>query len=482
VDKDLESIQEVRDLVQKAKKAQAILSEYSQEKVDRLVALMAEYGFRASRELAELACQESGFGSVESKIAKNMFATHDVYETIKNIRTVGVIHSDPIRKVYDIASPMGIVAGIVPITNPTSTALFKILIAIKARCTIILSPHPKGVNCTMRAAEVMTKAAQSLDVPDGLIGCLSIPTMAATQELMRHPDVAVILATGGTGLVKAAYTSGKPAIGVGPGNAPAFIERSADLASAVRCLVVSQDFDWGTICASEQSVILDQPIEAACIQEFIRQKAYLCNPSETKALEKLMPKGSGINPNLVGQSPSAIAEMAGFKVSPDTTILLARQSGVGSAYPLSREKLCPILALYTEDGWKAACERCFELLKYGGIGHTLALHSRDSKIITLFALHKPASRILINAPTSQGGVGYATYLTPSMTLGCGASGGNITSDNITCRHLLNIKRIAFGNSNFFPDLKAPEVQLAVHEETSHIHDPFSDMIVTNRNS
>lgn len=475
MDKDLQSIQEVRDLVQKAKQAQSILAEYSQFEVDRLVALMAEYGYRASRELAELAHEESGFGSVESKVEKNIFATRDVYRYIKDIPTVGFIHSDPERGVYEVATPMGIVAAVIPITNPTSTALFKILIAIKARCTIILSPHPKGVKCTLQAASVMQKAAQAIGAPDGLVGCLTIPTMLSTQELMKHPDIAVILATGGSGLVHAAYTSGKPAIGVGPGNVPVFIERTADIPHAVRCLVVSQDFDWGTICSSEQSIIVDQPVYDAVLAELKRQGAYICNDTEINLLEKLMPSGNGINSDLVGQSPAWIAKLAGFQVPDSTTILIARQAGVGNKFPLSREKLSPILALYVEDGWKAACERCFELLRYGGMGHTLAIHSCDKQVITWFALHKPASRILVNVPTSQGGVGYATHLAPSFTLGCGALGGNASSDNITCRHLLNIKRIAFGIPQFFKDLKAPSVTLDIPEPNPNKIDPFAGL-------
>lgn len=475
MDKDLQAIQEVRDLVQKAKQAQNILAQYSQYEVDRLVALMAEYGYRASRELAQLACEESGFGSLASKIEKNIFATREVYRYIKNIPTVGFIHTDPEHGIYEVATPMGIVAAVIPITNPTSTAMFKILIAIKARCPIILSPHPKGVQCTSKTAEIMTKAGQAIGAPEGLIGCLTLPTMASTAELMKHPDVAVILATGGSGLVRAAYTSGKPAIGVGPGNVPVFIERSADIPHAVRCLVVSQDFDWGTICSSEQAIIVDQPILDTVLNELKQQGAYICKDEEISALEKLMPSGSGINPDLVGQTPYKIAQTAGFSIPENTTILIARQAGVGDKFPLSREKLSPILALYVENGWRTACERCFELLRYGGMGHTLAIHSRDRQILTWFALHKPASRILINVPTSQGGVGYATHLAPSLTLGCGALGGNSSSDNITCRHLLNIKRIAFGIPNFFKDMQTPIVTLNIPEPNVYKNDPFAGL-------
>lgn len=477
MDQDLQSLQEVRNCVAKAKEAQKVLSHYSQDEVDKLVGLMASYGYRAAQELAEIACEESGFGRVESKREKNIFATRNVYENIKDIKTVGIVHQDLEKQVYEIATPMGIVAAIIPITNPTSTALFKILIAIKARCAIVLSPHPRGVRCTQASANVMKKAISSIGAPEDLVGCLTIPTMAATQELMKHPDIAVILATGGSGLVKAAYSSGKPAIGVGPGNVPAYIEKSADIEHAVRCLVASQTFDWGTICASEQAVVIDSAIEKKCLEEFSRQKAYICNDKEIQMLESLMPSGSSMNPDIVGKSPVFIAQKAGFSVPESTTILLAKQKGVGNSYPLSREKLGPILALYVEENWEKACERCFEILNYGGMGHTLVIHSQDQKIISAFALKKPAFRILVNAPSSQGGVGYATGLVPSMTLGCGSLGGNISSDNITCKHLLNIKRIALGNSNLFPDIATPFVSLANQEKQkkSYHPDPFEDL-------
>ena len=465
MDKDLQAIQGVRDLVEKARKAQSILEAYSQEEVDRLVASMAEQGYRDSHRLAQLACEETGFGKVESKTEKNIFATRAVYQSIRNLKTVGIVSEDREKGLYEVATPMGIVAAIIPVTNPTSTALFKMLISIKARCPIILSPHPKAAKCTRESAETMKKAADSIGAPEGIIGCIPLSTMEATQELISHPDVAVILATGGAGLVKAAYSSGKPAIGVGPGNAPAFVERTANIVHSVRCLVASKSFDWGTICASEQSVILDQPIEQECLDEFRRQKAYICNEEEVKSLERSMPRGNMMNPDFVGRSPEVIARMAGFKVPSDTTVLLARQHGVGDRYPLSREKLCPILALYTENGWESACERCFELLRYGGAGHTLAIHSLDQKVITAFALAKPASRILVNAPSSQGAVGYATRLVPSMTLGCGSLGKNITSDNITCTHLLNIKRISFGKTGWFNDIASPRVHFS--GPTSH---------------
>jgi acetaldehyde dehydrogenase (acetylating) len=477
MDQDLLALQEVRDLVQKAKKAQAILETYSQEEVDKLVSLMAEQGFRASRELAEIACEETGYGKVESKLLKNQFATRNVYEYLKNLKTVGIIKVDQEKQIYEIASPMGIVAGIVPVTNPTSTALFKILICIKARCTIVLSPHPKAVRCVQATVKTMLKALESVGAPDGIISSLVMPTLASTQELMKHHDVDVILATGGSGLVKAAYSSGKPAIGVGPGNVPVFIDRSADIPHAVRCLVASKSFDWGTICSSEQALVIDKPVEKQVLAEFQRQGAYLCNDKETQAFEALMPPGSLPNSEMVGKSPTVIANMAGFKVPNDTQLLLVWQKGVGEKYPLSREKLNPTLALYVEDGWEAGARKCLEIIRYGGEGHTAVIHGKNQEVISAFAMKMPASRILVNAPSSQGGVGYATGLIPSMTLGCGTSGGNITADNINSLNLLNIKRVAFGNLSWFADLPTPQTGLSLVPQATnrHANNPFDNV-------
>lgn len=443
LDKDLKSIQQVRDLLKKAQQAQKILEDYSQEDIDRLVKLMAERGYNASRELATLAYEETGLGRIESKVEKNRFATRDVYEHIKDMPTVGIISSDLEKKVWEIATPKGIVSGITPITNPTATALYKMLICIKARCSIVFSPHPRSVKCISRSVEIMRKAIDSIGGPVDAVSNITIPTLPATNELMTHKITDIILATGGSGLVHAAYSSGKPAIGVGPGNCPAFIEKTADIQHAIRCLVVSQGFDWGTLCSSEQSVVVEASIGKACIDEWKRQKAHICNEHEIKLLENLMPKGNAINGDLVGQSPQKIAEYAGFKVTKETTMLIARQHGVGDKYPLSREKLAPILALYLEDNYEQAFARCNELLEYGGLGHTVALHSRDQNVITKFALSQPACRINVNVPSSQGSVGFASGLVPSLTLGCGTRGGNIFSDNISPKHLLNIKRIAY---------------------------------------
>jgi len=482
VDKDLESIQLTRELIAKAKTAQQKLERYTQDQVDHIVGLLAQHGYRAAQQLAELAYQETGMGRVESKLEKNIFATRTLYYHIKDIQTVGILTQDLHHQIYEVATPMGIVAGIIPVTNPTSTSLFKIISALKARCCIILSPHPKAKNCIQKTVNIMQNALQSIGEPEEFIGCLPIPTMEATHTLMQHPDIAVILATGGGGLVKAAYSSGKPAIGVGPGNCPAYIEASADIPHAIRCLIISQSFDWGTICASEQSVIIENSILEQCLQEFQRQEGHICTPEEIKKLEDLMPNDGSIPPALVGKSPFHIAKIAGFTVPETTKVLIAQQTGVGNEYPLSREKLSPILAMYIVKNPDEAYQLCHQLLVYGGIGHSVAIHSKNQKIIQNFALQNKASRILVNVPSSQGGVGYATTLSPSLTLGCGSPGGNITSDNITCKHLLNIKRIAFAHNDFFPDVPAPKINMfnISKQEKKYRRDPFEDLPTPNR--
>lgn len=445
LDRDLESIQIMRELISRARAAQGILAEFNQERVDRLVAAMAAAARKAAEPLARMAREETGFGVYEDKVAKNLFAAERVYEYIRPLRTVGIISENREAGVVEVASPAGVIAGIVPSTNPTSTVIFKCLIAIKARNAIVFSPHPAAAKCSQEAAALLSEAAVAAGGPEGLIGCTSLPTMEATQELMRHPDVALILATGGGGLVRAAYSSGKPAFGVGPGNVPAFIERTADIRQAVRDILVSKTFDNGTICASEQAVVADLPVRDQVVAELKRQGARFVNPDERRALEQVVIKpGGGLNPAIVGQSAGTIAGMAGINVSPETRVLVVELDGVGRGYPLSMEKLSPILAFYVADGWEAACHRCMEILAFGGMGHSLVIHSRDENIIRAFGLEKPASRILVNTPASQGAIGLTTGLPPSLTLGCGTLGGNITGDNVTPMHLLNVKRMAYG--------------------------------------
>ncbi len=444
MDQDLQSIQEVRTLVAKAREAYLHYKEFSQEQVDRIVAAMCEAGFKASERLARLAVEETKYGKVADKTVKNQFSTRDLYEHIKEIKTVGVIREDVKKKIIEIAEPFGIVAAVVPTTNPTSTAMFKCIIAVKARNGIVVSPHPRAKNCTQESVHVVQQAAISAGAPDGLIQCLSIPSNEGTNELMRHRDIAVILATGGTGLVRAAYSAGKPAYGVGPGNVPVYIDRSADIPKAVADAVAGKTFDWGTLCSSEQALVIDAPVADRVMEELKKQKAYFLNEAEADKVAKvLVTPEFRINAEMVGQSPQRIANAAGFSVPDDVRVLVARLAGVGRQYPLSAEKLSPVLALYIEDGWQKGCDRCMELLNFGGRGHSLAIHANDKDVVLQFGLRKPAFRIIVNSPAAIGAVGYTTELDPSMTLGCGSYGGNITSDNIGPVHLMNIKRVAW---------------------------------------
>jgi acyl-CoA reductase-like NAD-dependent aldehyde dehydrogenase len=337
-----------------------------------------------------------------------------------------------------------VVAAVVPTTNPTSTAMFKCIISVKARNAVVVSPHPRAKHCTQEAVHVVRKAAESAGAPADLCLCLSLPTNEGTNELMRHRDTAVILATGGTGLVRAAYSAGKPAYGVGPGNVPVYIDRSANIPKAVADAVAGKTFDWGTLCSSEQALVVDAPVADRVMEELKKQKAYFLSETEADKVAKvLVTTEFRINAEMVGQSPQRIAEAAGFKVPDDVRVLVARLAGVGKHVPLSAEKLSPVLALYVEEGWQKGCDRCMELLNFGGRGHTLAIHCEDREVIMQFALKKPAFRIIVNSPAAIGAVGYTTDLDPSMTLGCGSYGGNITSDNIGPVHLINVKRVAW---------------------------------------
>lgn len=444
MDRDLSSVQEVRELLTRADATLPAMRELSQKDVDRITEAMADAGYKAAESLAKMAVEETGFGKYEDKVLKNRFATRDLLQYIAPLKTVGFIEEDPVSKVHKIAEPMGVVAAIIPSTNPTSTALYKAIISMKARNPIVMSPHPAAVRCTIEACNVVAAAAERAGAPKGSVLCMSIPEMPGTQELMKHPITKVILATGGTGLVKAAYSAGKPALGVGPGNVPTFIERSADVRKAVKDIVASKTFDYGTVCASEQSLITDLAVKDEVIAELKRNNAYFCTSKEIAALEKVMIKpGGGINPGIVGQPAARIAEIAGFEVSKETSILVVPLAGVGKEYPLSIEKLSPVISFYEANGWEQACERCIEIINFGGLGHTLVIHTRDEKIIREFALKKPVFRILVNTPGTQGAIGLTTGLEPAMTLGSGTWGGSITSDNVTPLHLINIKRLAY---------------------------------------
>ncbi|MDT7687301.1 MAG: hypothetical protein QOE46_60 [Acidobacteriota bacterium] len=441
-DKDLVSVQQARDLVEAAHRAQTSLARFDQAKIDRICEAMARAALREAARLGALATEETGYGIPDDKREKNRFASEDVWNFFKGLRTVGVINES--KDVLEIASPRGVVAGIIPSTNPTSTAIFKILIAVKSRNAIVLSPHPSAARCINETARVMREAGVKEGLPAEAVGCMTSATLEGTEALMKHRQTAVILATGGIGLVRAAYSSGKPAFGVGPGNVPVFVERSADVPLAVQNILTSKTFDNGTICASEQAVVADAPVAQQVREEFIAQGGHFLSAAEADQLAKVVTTGQrALNPQIVGRSVETIAKMAGLTVPPGTRCLLADVGGVGREHPLSMEKLSPILAFYVEDGLEKGAARCFEILSYGGMGHTAGIHTRSREAATAFGVEMPASRIIVNSPTTHGAIGFSTALPPSMTLGCGSWGGNVTSDNVSPWHLMDIKRVAF---------------------------------------
>jgi acetaldehyde dehydrogenase (acetylating) len=363
--------------------------------------------------------------------------------------------------VKELAVPMGVVAAIIPTTNPTSTAIYKALISIKARNAVVMSPHPRATKCVVEAARVMEEAAVAAGAPAGLINSMSVVTLEGTQALMRHAGTAVILATGGSDLVRAAYSAGKPAYGVGPGNVPSIIERTARIDKAVADIVDGKTFDNGVLCSAENSCICDAPIEREVREAFRRERGHFCTPDEKRALERLMipATGKGINADVVGQPPVKIAEMAGFAVPRDTKLLIVDLASVGRGDPLSREKLSPVLGFFVEDGWEKCCHRAIELLRHGGLGHSLGIHSRDEHVIMQFFLEKPAFRIVVNSNVAIGAVGYTTGFAPAMTLGPGAWGGSSTSDNVTPLHLINIKRMGEEIRRYHDPLRARDSAL-----------------------
>ena len=445
VDRDLASIQEVRLKVRAAKEAQASLATFDQAKLDAICAAMARAGVDDSLRLAKMANEETGFGRVEDKVIKNRFGSDGVWQAIKDVPCVGVISEDPALGLMDVGVPMGVIAGVVPSTNPTSTVFFKSIIAIKSGNAVVFSPHPSARQCTLEAARLMAGAAEAAGCPRGAIACVETTTAQATDALMRHPDVALILATGGGAMVKAAYSSGNPAIGVGPGNGPAYIERTADIPLAVKRILDSKCFDNGTICASEQSVVTEDCIRDQVIAEFKRQGAYFLDPDQKAKVGAVLMRASGtMNPAIVGKTPQHIARLAGIQVPDDARVLIGFETEVGDDVPYSKEKLCPVLGFYTQPDWVSACELCIRILLHEGAGHTMTIHSTNEAVIREFALKKPVSRLLVNTPAALGGVGATTSLMPSFTLGCGAVGGSSSSDNIGPRNLINVRRMARG--------------------------------------
>ncbi len=441
-DKVENSLEEAGKGVEAAFQAFLSLRSFGQDTVDAICDAMSAAALAESGRLGTLAHTETGFGNAEDKREKNRFAAEDVWKHFRSLKTVGVVSET--KSIVEIASPRGVVAAIIPSTNPTSTAIFKILIAIKSRNSIVLSPHPSAAKSIAETTRVMKEAAVELDLPLNAIHCIENPTIEGTEALMRHKRTAVILATGGIGLVRAAYSSGKPAFGVGPGNVPVFIDRSADITKAVSDILTGTCFDNGTICASEQSVVVDRPVEDQVRKEFAEQGGYFLDRDAADAVARvLLTPERTLNPGIVGRSAEYIAQLAGVVVPKGTRCLLADCDGVGRDHPWSIEKLSPTLAFFVADGVVAGANRCEEILQFGGMGHTAGMHSQDRAAAIKFGEQMPASRVVINSPTTHGAIGLSTDLPPSMTLGCGSWGGNVTSDNVSPIHLLDIKRVAF---------------------------------------
>ncbi|HWT00662.1 MAG TPA: aldehyde dehydrogenase family protein, partial [Pyrinomonadaceae bacterium] len=466
VDKDLVSVQQARDLVEAAHRAQVELARFDQAKIDRICEAMAKAALREAARLGAMAVEETGFGVADDKREKNRFASEDVWNYFKGLRTVGVVNET--KDVVEIASPRGVVAGIIPSTNPTSTAIFKCLISIKSRNAIVLSPHPSAARCINETVKVVRDAAIKEGLPADAIGCMTSATIEGTEALMKHKQTAVILATGGIGLVRAAYSSGKPAFGVGPGNVPAFVERTADVAKAAQDILTGTCFDNGTICASEQSVVADAPIEKALREQFKLQGGHFLTAAEADQLAKVVatPQRS-LNPAIVGKSAEHIAKLAGISIPPGTRCLIADVGGVGREHPLSMEKLSPTLAFYVVDGIEQGAARCFEVLSYGGMGHTAGVHTRSRDAAVRYGREMPASRVIVNSPTTHGAIGFSTGLPPSMTLGCGSWGGNVTSDNVSPLHLMDIKRVAFETR----PVKSARPAVSAHKATGDAPQP-----------
>lgn len=443
LDKDLFSIQEARRLARQGRQATVELATYNESQIDKILRSMVNKALDHAVELAAMAVSDTGFGNVKDKTIKNFMGSQMVYNYIKDMKTIGVLNNDPMKKITEIAEPVGLLMGIVPSTNPTSTAIYNSMIAIKARNAIVFSPHPTAAKCTKRAADLMAEAAVQAGAPCNVIQCISTPSIESTNALMKADEVSMIIATGGPGMVKAAYSAGKPALGVGAGNSPSYIEQTANICQSVADIIESKTFDNGTICASEQSVIVDKCIAEKVVQEFKKQGGYFMTPEETeKVCELLFRKGTAMNPQFVGRSAKVIADAAGITIPEGTKVLIGPQEGVGKGYPLSYEKLTTVLAFYIVNDCHEACKLSFKLLQ-NGIGHTMNVHTENPQIAKAFSI-KPASRILINVGGSQGGAGMCTGLAPAFTLGCGTCGGSATSENVSPLQLINVKKMAYG--------------------------------------
>ena len=457
LDKDLAARQEARTLAAAAQTAQQSLAQMPQEKLDAIVEAIAKAFEAESVMLADLAVRETGFGNVDDKVTKNRFASRTLAQAIRGMKTVGLLSENPRDKLWEIGVPVGVIAAIVPSTNPTSTVCYKAMIALKAGNSIVFSPHPKALSCTRKAAEIVARAAEQAGAPKGSVACLSIPSLQGCQELMQAKQVNLILATGGPAMVKSAYSSGKPAIGVGAGNGPAYIHHSADVAKALACIARSKTFDNGTVCASEQSIIVEKTMEDKVRREGEKQGFFFMDAEQAGKLGRLLFRPNGtLNPDIVGRSAGKLAEMAGFSVPQGTRVLVAREEEAGPSRPYSMEKLCPVLAFYVMENEEAVLNMCIKILVHEGSGHTFAMHAEDREVIRRFAEKIPVSRFLVNTPAALGGIGATTGLFPALTLGCGAVGGSSSSNNISPMDLINIRRVAW-NTEETPAKSAPEI-------------------------
>lgn len=446
VDKDLLSMQEARSLIRGANAAQSTLAEMSQEQVDQLTGAISEATISQAESLAKLAVKDTGFGIWQDKMAKNMLAADTLFQHISSKKTIGIINEDVEKKILEIATPAGVIAALVPSTNPTSTTIYKAMIAIKSGNAIVFSPHPSALECIQKTVDAIQGALTSKGAPAELVSVMSIPTIQGTSELMKRADL--IIATGGPGMVKAAYSSGTPALGVGAGNVPVFIERSARISLAVDRIMESKTFDNGTICASEQAIVTEKCIEDQVRQALVEKGGYFLSDDEAEKVKRIMERPDGsMSPAIVGKPVSFIAQLAGISIPENTRVMVYEEKGIGPNFPFSKEKLTTLLGYYTVENWQQACETCSKLLKNGGVGHSLAIHSENDEIIREFAMKKPVSRLLVNTPSTHGAVGLSTNLSPSLTLGCGAIGGSSTSDNVGPEHLFDIRRIAYGTQD-----------------------------------
>ncbi|MDR1456495.1 MAG: aldehyde dehydrogenase family protein [Puniceicoccales bacterium] len=432
-------------IVSKTRAAQRRYASFEQKEVDEIFKTAAKAAEKASEPLAKMAVEETGMGIESDKFVKNRFASVFFYRRHRREHTCGIVARNAQKRTMTVACPVGVVAGVIPTTNPTSTTIFKALLALKTRNGIVFSPHPRAKKCTVEAARIVAEAAVKAGAPKDIVAWITEPSLELTDGLMKHPMVDIIIATGGPGMVKAAYSSGKPALGVGAGNTPAIIDESANIAEAVKCVIKSKTFDNGVICASEQAIVAHATVYDTVKKELIHNRAHILSPAESAKVGKIILTEKGINAEIVGQSAYKIAKMAGISVAQDTSVLVGEEKSCETSNPFAHEKLSPILALYRANDFHGAVEIALKLITIGGMGHTAVLHVnlKDREKIDLFSLQMPAGRLLINSPASQGAIGlYNACVPPSLTLGCGSWGGNSLSENVSIKHLLNYKLVA----------------------------------------